>query len=113
MGEQDNKLEDLVCHFTKLGGPELHRLRQGLLTKPAWDSRKWNSLGKEEGKEEANVMIDSKTDEMPHVSDLYVIQMKAKAQQQQPHPVGLPPIKKMFLMREYTPIELIDTVAKV
>lgn len=67
VGEQDNKLGG---HFAKLGGPELHGLKQGLLTKPTCDSRRCNPLGREEGKKEANVMIDSKTGKMSHVSDL-------------------------------------------
>lgn len=29
-----------------------------------------------------------------------------------PQPVGQPPVQEMFLVREYTPTELIDTTAK-
>lgn len=55
-------------------------------------------------------MIDGETDKAPYAIRP-LIQRKAKAQQQ-PQLVGAAPILEMFMMREYTHSELIDSAAR-
>lgn len=68
-----------------------------------------DSLGQEESKEEDAVVIDSETDETAHAVWL-LTQRKTKAGQEQPQPEGQFSIWEMFMVRDSTPTELIDTV---
>lgn len=43
VGKQPIKLETLMCHFAKPGGHKLWGIKvQMLMTKPDWDSERWN-----------------------------------------------------------------------
>ena len=66
VGEPDNVCTS-VCCFAKLGGHELPQIEAGLLmTKPDWDTKRWNAREGEESKGEDVVVPDSETDEAPH-----------------------------------------------
>ena len=80
--EQDNKLETIACHFVKLGGHKLPRIKvQALVTKPDWDDKRWDLWESEESEEEDVVVIDIKTVETPHAVQS-LVRREAKAQQQ-------------------------------
>lgn len=66
VGEQDNKLENFVCHFAKLRGCQLLWSKVwSPVTKAAWDAKRWNPQESEEDKEEDVVVIDSETEQTP------------------------------------------------
>ena len=50
---KDNKLENFVCFFAKLGGHKMPWIKMpALMTKPDWDPKRWNPCGSEESKGE-------------------------------------------------------------
>lgn len=67
LGVQHNKLEHLRCHFAKLGGHKLLRIKvKGLVAKADWDTKKWNPGEREKKEEEEDVVvIDSDMDKGP------------------------------------------------
>lgn len=64
VGEQDNRLETLAGCFAKPVGFKLLWIKvQALVTKPDWDTKRWNPWESEENKEED--VMDSETDAKP------------------------------------------------
>ena len=79
VGEQDNQSETLPHPLAKLGGCKLPRIKvQMLVTKPDWDTQRWNPWEGEESDEEDVVVIDSEMDKVP-CAIRPLIQRKAKA----------------------------------
>lgn len=63
LGVEDNKLEHLQCHFAKLRGHKLPRIKvKALVAKADWDTKKWNPWEREKKEEEDVVVIDSDMD---------------------------------------------------
>lgn len=109
MGEQECKLEILLCHFAKLGGHKTPRIKIGaFMTKAYWDTKGWESDEKEE---EDVVVVDSAKDKDPCAFQTFT-RRKAKAQQQPPQPAGQLPLQKTVMSRECTPAELAGIAAK-
>ena len=62
--EQDNRLKTLADCFAKLVGYKLLCIKvQALVTKPDWDTKRWNPLESEESEEED--VMGSETDTKP------------------------------------------------
>ena len=62
VGEQDDKLVTLACHFAKLGGHKLPWIKvRAFMTKPDWDRKRqipWES----QESEEVDAVIDEEAD---------------------------------------------------
>ena len=110
VGKQPSKLETLMCQFAKLEGHKLPGIKvQMLMTKPDWDSERWNPrkvrrvMGMVGG---GVVVIDPEIDRMtPNIKE-------SKNTATTPQPARQPPAQEIFMMRQYLPIRPINIVAK-
>lgn len=70
MGEPSAELETLACSPAKLGGCKPPWLKvQAQVTKPDWDTKRWDPRERDENEEEDVMVTDKETDETATLTD--------------------------------------------